>query len=359
MALFTQDPREIDQRASDWMHRGMDWMAQAAPGAQQKAIACYDRAITLRRKLPLAENPRYRYGLAAGWMNRADALSRLGTKERAAESIASYDEALALLRSLPLEDDALYPRRLAIALINQALVRRRGGTPAEIDQAKSGYREALAVLANPAASRITDRSILRSAALGNLADALLEAGDSSAAEAQALAMEALGYVRNEEREDRKAAEAGAKGRHVLCAAIAVQSRDGRTVPPELLALATSTVDDGLALARHWEDRGDAGFRAVAQDLFRFGCRVHQGGEPGFLVKFLLESLDPAQARGALPVNAQNFSAALAALWSAVKDIQRDGFPSLGGERINSVLENLRELRVAEDRIKELRRAVAA
>jgi hypothetical protein len=359
MALFAQDPREIDQRASDWMHRGMDWMVQTAPGAQQKAISCYDRAIALRRKLPLAENPRYRYGLAAGWMNRGDALSRLGTKAQAAESTASYDEALVLLRTLPLEDDALYPRRLAIALINQALVRRRDGTPAEIEQAKSGYREALAVLANPAASRITDRSVLRAAALGNLADALLEAGGSSAPEAQALALEALGYVHNEEREDRKAAEAGGKARHVLCAAIAAQSRDGQTVPAELLALATSTVDEGLALARHWEQRGDAGFRALAQDLFRFGCRVRQGGQPDFLVKFILESLDPVQTRGALPVNAQNFSEGLAALWGAVKDIQRDGFQSLGGERMEGVLENLRGLRVAEDRLKELRRAVAA
>ena len=43
----------------------------------------------------------------------------------------------------------------------------------------------------------------------------------------------------------------------------------------------------------------------------------------------------------------------------MKDIQRDGFQSLGGERLEGVLENLRGLRVAEDRLKELRRAVAA
>ncbi len=188
---------------------------------------------------------------------------------------------------------------------------------------------------------------------------MLESGDSSAPEAQALAQEALALVRDTEREDRKAAEAGGKARHVLCGAIAAQSRDGQTVPAGLLTMATATVDEGLALARHWEQRGDAGFRALAQDLFRFGCRVHQGGEPGFLVKFILESLDPAQARSALPMNSQNFSEALAALWGAVKDIQRDGFQSLGGERLEGVLENLRELRVAEDRLKELRRAVAA
>ena len=77
------------------------------------------------------------------------------------------------------------------------------------------------------------------------------------------------------------------------------------------------------------------------------------------MKFILESLDPAQARVTLPMNTENFSEALAALWGAVKDIQRDGFQSLCGERMEAVLENLRGLRVAEDRLKELRRAVAA
>jgi hypothetical protein len=359
MALFAQDPREIDQRASDWMHRGMDWMAQAAPGAQEKAIACYNRAIALRRRLPLAQVPRYRYGLAAGWMNRADAQSRLGTQAQRVEAVASYDEALALLRSLPLEDDALYPRRLAVALINRSLVRRQGESPAEIEEAILGYREALAVLANPAALRIEDRSVLRAAAKGNLADALLATGDSAAAEAQALAQQALGFVSLTERADRKAAEAGGKARHVLCAAIAAQSRDGRTVQAELLELATATVDDGLALARHWEQQGDAGFRALAQDLFRFGCRVHQGGEPGFLVKFILESLDPVRTRGALPLNSENFAAALGALWIALRGIQQDGFQSLTGIRLESVLQSLRCLSVTEDRLRDLRRAVAA
>ena len=359
MPLFAQDPREIDQRASDWMHRGMDWMAQSAAGAQEKAIACFNRAIALRRKLPLAENARYRYGLAAGWMNRADALSRLSTKAHNVEAIASYDEALALLRFLPMEQDALYPRRLAIALINQGLVRRKDGARVEIEGAMLGYREALAVLGQPAARAIDDREVLCAAAKGNLADALLEMGDTSAAEAQRLALEAIALVRETELEDRKAAEAGGKARHVLCRAIAAQSRDGQTVSPELLALATATVDDGLVLARHWEELGDAGFRALAQDLFRFGCRLHQGGEPGFLVKFILEALDPTRARGAVPLNTENFAAALGALWMALRQIQEDGFQSLRGIRLESVLQSLRHLRVTEDRLKDLRRAVAA
>ncbi len=357
MALFAQDPREIDQRASDWMHRGMDWMERTTPGAQEKAVECFDRAIALRRKLPLAKNPRYRYGLAAGWMNRADALSRMGAKAHRDAAIQSYDDALVLLRSLSPEEDALYPRRLAIALINRSLVRQKEGVRAGLEEAIRGYREALELLESPVAAAVTDRVILRAAALGNLADALLEVGDTDAVKAQTCAQGAVALLVDLEREDRKAAEAGGKARHVLCRAIAAQSRDGQSVPPELMGVATNAVDGGLALAGYWEQRGDSGFRALAQDLFRFGCRIHQSGEPGFLAKFILENLIPS--RGALPLNGEVYTSALAALWSAVKEIQKEGFQSLTGPQFEKVVESLRSLRVAEDRLNDLRRAVAA
>ena len=72
-------------------------------------------------------------------------------------------------------------------------------------------------------------------------------------------------------------------------------------PPELIEEATDAVDEGLALARHWEQRGESGFRALAEDLFRFGCRVYQAGQPQFLAEFILESLDPEKADGVLPL----------------------------------------------------------
>ena len=33
-------------------------------------------------------------------------------------------------------------------------------------------------------------------------------------------------------------------------------------------------DDGLVLARRWEQKGVARFRGIAYDLFRFGARVY-------------------------------------------------------------------------------------
>ncbi|HEY8966677.1 MAG TPA: hypothetical protein VIM58_09550, partial [Candidatus Methylacidiphilales bacterium] len=72
--------RRRNEEASAWMHRGMDVLAEAAPSASklEEAVGHFDRAIALRRTLPLAENPFFRYGLSAGWINRGDAFARIG-----------------------------------------------------------------------------------------------------------------------------------------------------------------------------------------------------------------------------------------------------------------------------------------
>jgi tetratricopeptide (TPR) repeat protein len=355
MSRPAQDPRLIDRRASEWMHQGIDLMNQNAPAALEQAVKCFDQAIALRRTLPLAENPRHRYGLAAGWMNRADALSRLGTKEQLAEAAKSYDEALALLRSLPLEEDALYPRRLAIAWINRGLVRQREMSRADVEDAIVCFREAITVFEKPASSSIADLSLLRAGALTNLVDALLDVADSSAEEGQTLAQQAVSLVGDLERTDRVAAATGFKARHVLCRAIAAQSRDGKSIPPEFLAAAANAVDEGLALARHWEERGEGGFRAVTGDLFRFGCRVHRSGEPRILANFILEALDPERAGAVLPLDGEIYATAIAALWSSLEEIQRD-FQSPAAPGFERVMENLRHLRAAETRLEDVRRA---
>lgn len=357
MSSPPQEPQQVNQRASEWMHLGIDLMSQDQPTELKKAIACFDEAIALRLTLPLADNPGHRYGLAAGWMNRADALSRLGAKDQLVESVKAYDEALALLHSLPLAENPLYPRRMAIALINRGLVRQREGARADMEDAVRCFREALALLEKPAASSITDLARLRAGALVNLADVLIEAGYSSAQESQAFARQALRAIAESERTDRTAAATGFKARHVLCRAIATQSLDGKSIPPELVPAATAAVDGGLALARHWQGQGESGFRPMVEDLFRFGCRLHQTGEPRQLADFILECVDPERAPGVLPLNGEIYAAAVAALWSALQEIQQGGFYSLTTPRFENVLENLRQLRVAENRLEELRRAM--
>jgi hypothetical protein len=204
-----------------------------------------------------------------------------------------------------------------------------------------------------------DRNLLRAGALTNLAGALLNAADQPNAEARLLTQEAMALVRGAEHDDTAAAEAGLKARHVFCRALAAESRDGKTVPPEWMDAAAAAVDEGMALARHWEERGDGRFRALAEDLFRFGCRLYQSGPSHFLAGFILENLDPEKAAGVLPLNRKTHGAAVAALWSALKEIQRDGFQSISAPGFEKVLENLRDLRVTEARLEQLRRSAAA
>ena len=353
MALPLNHPITGNELASDWMHRGIDLLNANTPASLEEAMRCFDEAIALRRKWPLAENPRHRYELAAGWMNRGDALARLGAKEQLAESVKSYDEALVLLRSLPLDENPLFPRRLAIAWINRGFAVQQQKTAAAGPEAIRCFRKALAVLEDSAAT--ADLHLLRAGALTNLAGALLNVPGEPTGEARSLAQQALALIKEAERNDAVAAEAGFKARHVLCRALAAESRDGKSVPPELMAAATDAVDEGLALARHWEHRGENGFRALAGDLFRFGCRIHQTGQPRFLAEFILESLDPEKTDGVPPLNQEMHEAAVAALWNALKEIQQDGFQSLSTPRFGQLLENLRDLRVTEERLEQLRR----
>jgi len=347
-------PTVADELAGRWMHRGIDLLQANSWSSLREAARCFDQAIALRRALPLAENPRRRYGLAAGWMNRGDALARLGGIEQLAEAVSSYDKALECLRDLPLGDDSLYPRRLAIAWINRGFAWQRGDTATARSEAIRSFRNALAVLEDSPASAIADLALLRAGALTNLAGALLDASDSSAPEARSLARQALGLIESGEQNDTPAAEVGFKARHVLCRAIAAESRDGKTAPLDRLSEASDAARAGLALARHWERRGETGFRALAEDLFRFGCRVYQAGPPQFLVEFILESLDPARSGGAAPLNGEMRDSAIAALWAALKDIQRAGFSALSTPRRGHLLESLRILRVAEERLEQLR-----
>ena len=354
MSLISNNSRRKNQLASDWMHRGIDLLNTNTPVNLEEAVRCFDEAIALRRSLPLVENPRYRYGLAAGWMNRGDALARLGKKEQLDEAVRSYDEAIGLLRFLSLDEDPLFPRRLAIAWINRGFARQKEETAEAGNEAIRCFREALAVLEDSPAAAIADLALLKAGAMTNLAGVLLNGSDQPSEESRNLAQQALALIKESERNDATAAEAGFKARHILCRAIAAESRDGKSIPSEMVATATDAVDEGLALARHWEQRGNSSFRTLAENLFRFGCRIYQTGQPRFLAEFILESLDPEKTDGVLPLNQDMHETAMVALWNALKEIQRDGFQSLSTPRFQQVLENLWDLRVTEERLEQLR-----
>jgi tetratricopeptide (TPR) repeat protein len=295
------EPAEIqalDAHASTLMKRGIRLLGDAQPGAVAEALACFDRALELRRRLPFETAPSLRYGLAACWLNRADALMRLGDSAQIPVALRAYDEALVLLQGLPLGDAPRFPRRMAIAHQNRGLaLHAQGG--AGVTAAIAAFRDAIAILDHEQAALIPDRQYLLAAVWMNLAIArAAQATTEPDPLAREAALRAISLVAHLEAHDADAAEVGLKARHVVCQTIArdlaLQTVSGETAIDDVHE-ATDVVDDGLGLVRHWEHHGVARFRAVAHDLFRFGARVYERYQPHFLDEFLLENTDPGQS----------------------------------------------------------------
>ncbi|MGH7976377.1 MAG: hypothetical protein ACREC8_06915 [Limisphaerales bacterium] len=349
-------PEAANKQASVWMKRGIAILDANAADNLPEAIGYFDKAIELRRALPLAKNPMFPYGLAAGWMNRGDALTRLESEKNLAEALRSYDEALKLLRDLPLDANPLFRRRLAIAWQNRGLVLQKQNLLAEAAQS---FEEAIAVLQNERAVEISGRNQILAAVWLNLANVLISQKiNEAAAEARAAAKRTLSLVSQTEEKDLRDVEAGFKARHILCQAVA-QLLAKKNLPDSeirnFVAEATDAVDEGLALARKWEFQDVQQFRPLAQQLFHFGARIYQMYQPHFLTEFLLENFDPAQSPNTFVRNPEMQAAALESLWRAFREIQRGGFKKMNTPEFSELLERLRELRVVEERLAKLRR----
>src|SRR5665213_2103727 len=86
--------RAIDAEASILMKRGIGLLNDGEANAVNEALACFDRALSLRARLPIESVPAFRYGLAACWLNRADALMRLSDTAQISLALRAYDEAI-------------------------------------------------------------------------------------------------------------------------------------------------------------------------------------------------------------------------------------------------------------------------
>lgn len=356
-ATQEQPPPEVrNAMASGWMKRGIALLNENTRASLTVSLVWFEGAVELRRSLPLDGNPWYRYVLAAGWMNRGDALTRLGSPENLGEAVRSYDEALALLRTLDLESDPLFRKRLALAWMNRGVALQEQGTPVSLRAALESFDEAIAVLRDPLALEFAEYRPILACALTNRGNALLRVTPPAPAFARKSAEEALALIAGIEAEEVLAAETGLKARHVLCRALAAQlaDRTATTNTEDLVAAATDAVDDGMKLARHWEARGERRFRDLAGELFRFGTHAYQMYQSHFLTEFVLENLDPAQSHDAFPVDSKMHAVADEAIARAAAEIQRDGFRSLNTPRFGRFLETLRQLRVTQTRLDDLR-----
>jgi len=322
----TLDPsevREINEQASVLMKQGIRRLDDGDEAALVEALSCFDRALDMRRGLPVDDDPLLRYGLAACLLNRGDALVRLGGAGRMVDALDAFDEGIDVLRALPLAADTRFPRRLAMACHNRGLALQAMGRP--VAEPIAAFTHALAILDDEQASGITDRPYLLAVVLTNLASArVLENTVEAAALARDAARRAIGLVEGTETDDAAAAEVGLKARHVLCHTIAVRLSAPATSDdpmPDDVHEATDMADDGLDLVRRWESKGVTRFRAIAYDLFRFGTLVYATYQPQFLNEFVREHLDPNRSSAEYVASAEMRAAVEEALerWGPRKE----------------------------------------
>lgn len=357
LAVWERPPSEVrNEMASAWMKRGIALLSENTTASLTESLPCFERAIELRRLLPLGERPWYGYVLAAGWMNRGDALTRLGSSENLAEAVRSYDQALALLQSLPLKNNLLFRKRLALAWMNRGVTLQAETTPASLPAALASFEAAIATFRQPEALESAEECSILAASLTNRGNALLGLTPAAPEVARESAEAALRLLAEVEEHETLAAETALKARHVLCRAIADQLAHSSTTSAreDLVAAATDAADDGLKLARNWGARGEHRLRAVAEELFRFGVRVYQIHQPHFLAEFILENLDPAYSPDALPIDPGSHEAAREAIDRTVAEIQGDLFGSINTPQFGRLLTTLRQLRIARTRLSDLR-----
>jgi hypothetical protein len=348
-------PEVRNEIASVWMKRGIALLNENTAASLTGSVPCFDRAIELRRSLPLRETPWYRYLLAAGWMNRGDALTRLGTTENLADAVLSYDEALALLQTLDPASDPRFRKRLALAWMNRGVTLQLQGKVSSVGDALRSFDEAIALFRDPAAVDDTETRSILACGLTNRANALLLIQPPAPVPARASVEEALALISGSEEQEFSAAETALKARHILCRATALQlaDHDVTAASEDLLAAVTDAVDDAMKLARSWEARGERRLRELAEELFRFGARAYGIHQPHFLAEFLLENLDPRETAGAFPPDQKLHSLASETIASALAAIQREGFRSINTPRFDRFLERIRQLRIAQTRLDEL------
>lgn len=352
---YPPEVQAVNERARAAMKRGLALLEENLPANLLEAGRCFDAAIALRKSLPLAQYCWIRYGLIAGWMNRGDALTRIGGAENLAEALRSYDEALWQLRELPMNESPLFKKRLAITWLNRGVTLQKIGSPDALTKALQAFDEAIAAAQNLLAANFPEITETLACAWMNRGNVLLHLDLPDAAPARAAVNKSLVLLHKDEKENVRFAELALQSRHILCQALAALLET--TSDANLLMEASDAVDEGLALARHWEARGEKQFSALAGDLFRFGGRIYQIHQPHFLTEFLLENLDPAKSPGAFTDNHDMHLSAMTALWQNLQELQRVGFTRINTPRFKEMLETLRELRITEERLTALRRHV--
>lgn len=320
--------------ASPWLRQGQ-WLE--VNGRLDEALTCYDRALAAAGQDPHAGS--------VAWMNRGSALQRYGEPGRTEAALVAYDQAIALQRSLSLADEPARRVSLSAALMNRGLLLHRLHGVERATEALAASQEAGSLLQPLLAA---DAPIVVRRNLGgicvNRANLLLDLDDHAAG--AAAARDALAWIAAVERIDFDCAGVGLMARRALCDALGRQLVAAGADQEAVAAAASDTVDDALALARHWSASGGAAFAPLVARLYLYGARLYRAHQPQFLGEFLLEQLEAAPAP-------ELFEIAAAALADALADLQRPRPLVAGVPATERVLATARALRTAQARLDAL------
>jgi hypothetical protein len=353
----TPSPAAALQAAGQWIARGQTLEAQGEPAALAEAVRSYDAAIALVRALPSGGREPTGFHLGVAWMNRGNALQKQAAPDSLAESIRAYDNAIAAFRTLPPELPPPVRNALGAAWLNRGVSLHRLPAHDRVADAVGSFREAIAVFDTlPADGSPWHRRNLAGVRL-NLANALLDHTPASAADASTAAREALGLVQPFEFTDRVEADLSLKLRRVLLDSLGSQLMAAEKSGADTRVLADEAgdvVDEGLALVRHWELQGVRDFRPLAARLFHFGAQLYRLNQPHFLAEFLLDTLDPDQAPGAMPDDEALHRIAAGSLAQALQVLQGRPLVLDGAAEDNRFVQTWRSLKAADARLGDLR-----
>jgi hypothetical protein len=330
---------------------------RGTPESLADAVRSYDAAISQLRGQPEASE-RVRAALGIALMNRGNALQKQFTPSALAAAVSAYDDAISYLRTLPLEQSAFDRNTLGAAWMNRGHAQLARAEPDSVTASIQSFREAIIVLRTLPLDGPSSFRMNLAATLMNEANALIKVREPEKALSSAMA--ALAVTAPTERTDPVLADIGLKARRVGCEALGhclfvASKRGGPT--RELGDQASDLVDEGLALARHWESQGQQQFRYIAARLFRFGVQLYAGHLPDFLAEFILEHLDPEISTGAMTDVEEFHVIASEVLGRALQDLEARRAAFLDTPETARLLRRFRDLRAAVLRLEELRARV--
>jgi tetratricopeptide (TPR) repeat protein len=328
-----------------WLRRGQAAETHDTAASLAEAVQCYDRAIALLRAQPL-DQARRELGIA--WMNRGNARQKQSDPAAASDAVDAYDEAIKLLSSLLFEHDPALRNSIGAAWMNRGHALQRDGNTTALRAAIISHDRAIEFLQNLTLDHNRSFLLNLAAAWMNRAQALLalEPIDSTAAHDSAL--KSLGFTAEMARTDQLVADITLKAYHALCLALAHQLTSGVTAA--LIAETGDTVDESLALVRHWEQHGVQNFRSLAVMLFRFGAQFHLAHQPQFLAEFLVENIESNRESGSFTHRSELLEIATSTLAQARADAYNRSLVNPRDERLQQLRQGLE---AAEKRLREI------